>query len=286
MKSLALKAPAKINLGLSILRKLPSGYHEVKTIYTQVSLFDFLRIEETAGDMIRVYGDDKTIPYNKLNSVYQAADLIKKIAKTERGVNIFLKKNIPVGAGLGGGSSDAAVTLKGLNKLWHLNLSLDQLIKLGKIIGADVPYHLIGKVQLEVQGGEKAGKFISLGRLPSCLILVCFPQIKIESKAAYSQIEYEKIGKNDLSRLIGAIKKKDLTAIGKNLDSDFELWTFKKHPVIDRIKKKMIEYGALGSLMSGKGSAVFGIFQKENQAKNVYNVLKKEHQQTFLIEPL
>lgn len=286
MRSITLKAPAKINLGLSILGKLPNGYHEVKTIYTQVSLFDILKIEEAKEDKVDIYCDDKNIPTGRENLAYQAAELIKKQTKTKKGIKIFIKKTIPVGSGLGGGSSDAAIVLKELNQLWQLNLPLIQLIKLAKTIGADVAYHLVGGTQLEVQGGKKAGEFISLGKLPKCFILLCIPDIKIKSKAAYAQIEYDKIGQNNLASLIKAIKKQEIEGIAKNLHNDFEIWTFEKYPFIKEIKRGMLKHGALGSLMIGKGSAVFGIFNNLNQTKLAQEFFVQDSLKTFLVKPL
>lgn len=286
MKHLILQAPAKINLGFSILGRLPNGYHEVKTIYTQVSLFDSLEIEEKNEDKIEIHSDKNDIPTDRKNLVYQAVELIKNVGKVKKGVKIFLRKRVPVGAALGGGSSNAAQTLIGLNKIWQLELSMVELIKLGKILGADVAYHLIGGVQLETQGGGQAGRFTSLTKLPSCLILVCFPNIKITSSQAYSQIEYDEINRNNLSLLVKAINNKDLNEIGKNLHNDFENWTFKKYPVIRKTKENMRKYGALGSLMSGKGSSVFGIFTDKKEAELVTNFLKKDFSQTFLVKPL
>lgn len=285
MKSITLKTPAKINLGLAILRKLPNEYHEVKTIYSQISLFDVLQIKEIDEDKIEIDCRDSNIPTDKRNLVYQAADLIKKQIGVKKGVKIFIKKQIPIGSGLGGGSSNAAATFKALNQLWQLNLPLVQLIKLVKEIGSDVAYQFVGRVQLEIQGGEKAGEFTSLGKLPNCSILVSIPDTFIASKQAYSQVQYDKIGKNKLLLLIKAIKKKDLKEIAKNLHNDFELWTFKKYPVIKKIKELMIKYGALGSLMSGKGSAVFALFSDKNTAQKAFELIKKDYPRTFLVKP-
>lgn len=285
MTSLTLKAPAKINLGLSILGKLPNGYHQVKTIYSQVTLLDTVKIREIGENVIRINCDDKSLPTNEENLVFKAASLFKKKVVMEKGVRIELKKNIPVGSGLGGGSSDAAAVLKGLNHLWGLNLSKSRLIDLAKKIGADVAYQLNGGVQLEIQGGEKAGQFTSLGKLPNCFILLCVPDLRIGSQKAYDKVEYGEIGKNNLEGLTEAIKSQKLKRIAQNLHNDFEIWTFKKYPIFKEIEDKMIKCGALGSLMSGKGSAVFGIFDNFDKAKTVFNFFKKDFN-SFLVEPL
>lgn len=283
---LTIKAPAKINLGLRILRKLPTGYHEVETIYSQVSLFDTLHFETLDTKTIIVKSNDKSIPTGADNVVYQAADVIRKEAGVHKGVSIYIHKNIPAGAALGGGSSDAATTLKVLNQLWQLKLHQQKLLDLAKKIGADVPYFFVGGTQVEFQGGKQAGKFTSLKKLPLCSIVLCVPNIFISSQKAYQEIEYDNIGKRTLLPLIKAINDGDLKSIGQHLYDDFETWTLKKHPVIAEIKKQMIQCGALGSLMSGKGSAVFGIFDNLSKAKFVIQSLKNQHAKTMIVTPL
>lgn len=258
---LKLKAPAKINLGLSILGKLSNGYHCVKTIYTQISLFDLIELEDTKQNII-------DFP-DKNNLVYKAAALLKK----DRGVRIKLTKKIPMGSGLGGGSSDAAAVLKGLNKLWRLKLSEKELIKLGKKLGSDVAYQIVGGTKMETQGGNEAGlpaqagKFIDLGKIIRGWIVVCVPDIFISSKEAYSRVEYDKVGKCEVL-----------------WHNDFEIWSLKKYPQIKEIKEMMIKKGALHSLMSGKGSAVWGIFAKKIQAEKAYNQLKLKYKKTWLVK--
>ena len=289
MKPLIIKAPAKINLGLSILGKFPSGYHEVKTIYCQVDLFDELTFQKLGNSKIEINCNNPSLPVNEKNLVYQAilkARSLLKAGSSDSGIKIFIKKNIPIGSGLGGGSIDAAMTLKALNKLWKLNLTLVQLIKLAKNIGADVAYHLIGGMQLEYQGGGKAGKFLKLPKLPMCYIVLCFPNIYINSTKAYRQVDYEKINKNNLLPLVQSIKLKNLKQIGQSLHNDFENWTLIKHPVIKQVKETMLKYGTLGSLMSGKGSSVYGIFEDLDKAKLVTQLLKKDFRQTFLVKPI
>ncbi|MCX6817070.1 MAG: 4-(cytidine 5'-diphospho)-2-C-methyl-D-erythritol kinase [Candidatus Beckwithbacteria bacterium] len=259
--SLKLLAPAKINLGLSIAGKLPNNFHEVKTIYTQISLFDLIELEEIKDDFI-------DFP-DKRNLVYQAAKLVKEKLKVKRGVKIRLTKKIPIGSGLGGGSSDAAAVLKGLNKLWRLNLGQKKLIEMAKKLGSDVAYQIIGGTKLEFQGGEKAGKFMDLGKLIKGWIVVCVPEIFISSKEAYQKIEYDKIGKTEVL-----------------WHNDFEIWSLKQYPEIKKIKESMIKNGAEKSLMSGKGSAVFGIFTEKKEAEKAYNHLKQKYKKTYILEPI
>jgi len=238
------------------------------------------------GETLEINCSDKTIPCGKENLVYKAAELIKKKRNIKKGLKIFIDKKIPASAGLGGGSANAGATLNALNDFWNLNLSLDKLIELAKLIGADVSYNLVGGIQLEFQGGQKAGKFRNLGKLPECFLVVCFPEIKINTKTAYSQVNYKEINKNNLSALIKAIKAKDLKKIGTSLHNDFEIWMIKKYPIVGQLKKLMIKYGAVGSLMTGKGSTVFGIFDDSVKADKAYRFLRKQFKQTFLGEPV
>ncbi len=289
MKIIKTRAPAKINLGLSILRKLPHQYHEVKTIYAQISLFDFLEIQEIKENKIIITCSDKNIPTNEKNLIYQMVGLIKEQTGIKQGVNIKLIKNIPVGAGLGGGSSDAAATLKALNQLWQLDLSANNLIQLAKKIGADVAYHLVDGIQLEIQGGRQGGRFTAFPRLPDCYILLCVPKITIQSRKAYAQVDYDKISQNHLDLLREGISKRNLQRIAANLHNDFELWVLKKYPMIKKIKKIMVKQGALGSLMSGKGLSTFAIFDNLRKAESACNYFQNKFQQqslkVFLVKP-
>lgn len=255
---LKLKAPAKINLGLSILGKFKNNWHEVKTIYTQIDLFDLIELENIKENIID-FSD-------KSNLVYMAAELIKKESKVKKGVRIKLQKNIPIGSGLGGGSSDAAQVLMGLNKLWGLNLSKKKLINLAKKLGSDVAYFLVGGTKLEIQGGRKAGEFKEMGRLIKGWLVVCWPEIFINSKKAYGKVEDDKIGENEVL-----------------WHNDFEIWTLKQFTEIKKIKELMLENGAERSLMSGKGSAVWGVYNQRERAEKTFKELKKIYQNTWLI---
>ncbi|MFH1280679.1 MAG: 4-(cytidine 5'-diphospho)-2-C-methyl-D-erythritol kinase [Candidatus Beckwithbacteria bacterium] len=282
---LSLKAPAKINLGLSIVGKGLNNYHEVKTIYTQISLFDLIELEDINEERIEIMCNWPEIPVDRKNLIWKAASLVKDKYKIKKGLRIKLLKKIPVGTGLGGGSSDAASVLKGLNTLWQLNLDKKKLVEIGKKIGADVAYHVEGGVKLEIQGGDKAGKFSDLGRLPKCYIVIGLINKTRISKQAYQEIDYTQINKNDLSKLIKAIENKDFKLIGENLYNDFENWTCKHYPEVKEIKKQMIEGGAVGALMSGKGLTVFSIFNNRRKAKAVLERLKTDDNKVYLVVP-
>jgi len=258
---LKLKAPAKINLGLKILGKLDNGFHEVETIYAQIGLFDLIELE--------VITEDKIEFKDKNNLVYKTVQLIKDELRVNKGVRIKLIKKIPIGSGLGGGSSDAAVVLKGLNKLWKLGLSEKELVKLGLKLGSDVGYQVVGGIKKEIQGGEQAGKFEKIKEKIDGWVVVVWPDLFISSKEAYKGVEYEKINKTELL-----------------WHNDFEIWTFKQYPELKMIKERLIKLGAEKSLLSGKGSAVFGWFKEKSLAKKAENEMKKQYNQTFGVKIL
>lgn len=283
MKKINLSAPAKINLGLSILGKLSSGYHEVKFIFQQVSLFDRIYLQEIQKDEIRVFCNQQNIPLNQVNTVYQAAMLIKKMMKIKTGIAIKIEKNIPVAAGLAGGSSDAAQTLLGLNKIWNLGLNTKDLIKFGLKIGMDVAYQLIGGTKLATHLGEK---FQKLPSLPKIYFVLSNPGINVSTKWAYQHIDYSQVGQEQLENLIEAIKDGDVKTIARNLHNDFEFWVPNFYPAILKIKKKMLEAGALGTLMSGSGPTVFCICENQASAVKIARFLKKDYPQTYVVENL
>jgi 4-diphosphocytidyl-2-C-methyl-D-erythritol kinase len=283
--SLRLKAPAKINLGLSILGRLANGYHQVKTIYTQISLFDLIEIDELKGEKIEIECDMKEVLIDEKNLVFQAVEELRKAGRMRKGVRIKLEKKIPIGSGLGGGSADAAGVLRGLNKFWKLGLSIEEMMEMAKKLGADVGYQLVGGVKLEIQGGGQAGEFEDLGELPECFMVVGVPEIKISSQQAYARVDYSKTGKNDLGLLVKAIKSRNLKKIAESLHNDFEEFGLEDYPEVKEIKKLMMEEGALGSLMSGKGSGVFGVFESKRRAEAAVDKLRRICKNSYLVEP-
>jgi len=283
MKKICLQAPAKINLGLSILGKLASGYHEVKFIFQQVSLFDRIWLQEIPKDEIRVFCNQKDVPLNQVNTVYQAAMLIKKTMKIKTGLALNIEKNIPVAAGLGGGSTDAAQTLLGLNKIWNLGLNTKDLLKFGLKIGMDVGYQLVGGTKLATHLGEK---FQNLPSLPKIYFVLSNPGFDVSTKWAYQHVDYSQVGKKQLEELISGIKEGDVKKIAQNLHNDFEFWVPNFYPAVLKIKKKMIQSGALGAIMSGSGPTVFGICENYNAALKTAEILKKDYPKTYLVENL
>lgn len=283
MGEITCPAPAKINLGLSIIRKLASGYHEVKFIFQQVSLFDRIHLKEIETDEIKVICHNKNVPLGQVNTVHQAGMLLKKMMGIKKGVEIKIDKKIPVAGGLGGGSSDAAQTLIGLNKLWSLGLNMVDLVKLGLKIGTDVVYQLIGGTKLAFHLGEKLK---NLPPVPKMYLVLTNPGKPVPTQWAYTHVDYSQIGKKQLKELIAAIKEGNLKKIGQNLHNDFEFWVPNFFPVILKIKKRMLENGALGAIMSGSGPTVFGVFENKPAALKGYQVLKRDFPKTYLVQNL
>ncbi|MBN1383641.1 MAG: 4-(cytidine 5'-diphospho)-2-C-methyl-D-erythritol kinase [Elusimicrobia bacterium] len=278
-----LKAPAKINLFLDILNKRKDGYHNLKTVFQRVSLFDDISIKETESG-IKVSCDDPGIPTGKENIAYKAAVLVKKYSRIKKGVLIRIKKGIPVGAGLGGGSSDAAEVLKGLNRLWNLKLSKKNLIKIAKKIGADVPFFASGLKKCMAMGIGDILTPLSAGKKEWYVIVK--PSFNISTKFVYSRLNlFKRKGltpKNPRGIYTGLTKQRQYSNIDKYYNR-LEDVVIPLYPEIEKIKEKLVSYGAEFSLMSGSGSCVFG-FVKDNKIGNkIKNSLKKDGYSVWLV---
>lgn len=266
MENIAINSYAKINLALDIIGKREDGYHEIKTIMQSIDLKDKLIIENIDKNEIIVNCNHPGVPLDENNLVYKSWEIMKEIAKVEKGIKVTIDKNIPMGAGLAGGSSNAGAVLKGLNELWDVGLTKEELIDLGKGIGADVPFTILGGTALAEGVGEK---LTSLKSFRNKHVLICNPGIEISSKYAYSilKIDDERV---DVEKIIKAMENEDLELIGKLSRNKMEDEIFKKYEIIERIKLDLINSNAKVSLMSGSGSSVFGIFEDEesmNKAK-------------------
>lgn len=278
-----MRAPAKINLGLEILKKRPDGYHDLKTIFCQVSLYDTIIIDELTENKIQIDCDYPGVPIDEKNTIYKAAFFLKEKSGVKKGVVINIEKKIPIEAGLGGGSSDAAAALLGLNRLWKLNLDLDELISIGLKIGADVPYPVVGGTKFATGVGEV---FENLPSAAGMNLVICVPDFGVSTKWAFEHVDYKMMGKGKINALIKAIKKRDKEAIATNLHNDLEYWVFKRCPIIAEIKERLLGYGALGAVMTGTGSGVFGIYRNRERAKEIYKRLKKDFKKTFLVKTI
>lgn len=283
MSKLILLAPAKINLGLEIVGKRSDGYHSLKTIFCQISLYDTAQIGEITKNEIKIDCDYPGVSTNEENTAYKAALLLKEEFLVKKGVVINIEKRIPVEAGLGGGSSDAAATLLGLNKLWNLGLTASDLVKIALKIGADVPYPIVGGTKLATGVGEIFEKLPALSGLD---LVVCVPDFGVSTKWAFSHVDYERIGKGRIKALIDAVRKRDRETIATNLHNDLEYWVFKKYPIVGQIKERLLGYGVLGAVMTGTGSGVFGVCKDRRQAEGIGEKLKKDFKKTFVVKTL
>lgn len=279
-----LKANAKINLFLDVLNKRKDGYHNIKTIFQEISLSDELLIRETGETRgtggIKIFCDNPQIPTDKRNLVYKASDLIKKQFGIKNGIEIKIKKNIPVGAGLGGGSSDAAAVLRGLNKLWNLKLTKNQLVKIGKQIGADVPFFLYGGRCLGKCLGDKLTP-LKIGKTRWYVIVK--PPFEISTKFAYSHLtELKKTGKIKLLCNFTLNPEQEFQGLKNRLEDV----VIPLYPEIKKIKEKILDYGAEFSLMSGSGSCVFGIVRNRKLGEQIKNKIAQDGYTVWLVHSI
>lgn len=266
-----MKAPAKINLSLDVLHKRDDGYHEVEMIMTTVDLADRIELSLIEENRIIIEVADGFIPNDSRNLAYQAAKLLKDRYQISEGVLISIKKNIPVSAGLAGGSSDAAATLRGLNQLWSLNLSLDELAQLGSKIGSDVSFCVYGGTALATGRGEKI-KHIEAP--PPCWVILAKPPIGVSTAEIYRNLKVDQLSHPNINSMIAAIENRDYSNICKELGNVLETVTFNLYPEVQRIKEQMIRFGADGVLMSGSGPTVFGLVKHESRMLRIYNGLR------------
>lgn len=264
------KAPAKINLTLDVLQKRPDGYHEVEMIMTTVDLADRIWLKPLdSGILIR--SSERFVPNDKRNLAWQAADILRKKFSIQSGVEITLDKHIPVAAGLAGGSSDAAATLRGLNRLWNLGLTLGELAELGASIGSDIPFCVYGGTALAQGRGEKIRH---LQVPPNCWVILAKPPISVSTADIYGGLDIASIQHPNTASMIEALNTSDYEGMCKVLGNALEPVTMRLHPEVSVLKEQMLKFGADAVLMSGSGPTVFGIVQHESQVARIYNGLK------------
>lgn len=287
MNQMRLKALAKINLGLDVLRRKEDGYHEVKMIMQTISLHDQIHMRKIEEDEIRIRTNLYYLPNNENNLAYKAAKMLKDEFHIPGGVFINLKKEIPVAAGMAGGSSDAAAVLFGMNKMYGLKLSMQELMDRGVKLGADVPYCIMRGTALAEGIGEKLTK---LPAMPKCHILIAKPPINVSTKFVYENLHANDMKPEDhppVDAQVEALKEGDLEKLVANMGNVLERVTVPEYPVINEIKQLMLDAGALGSMMSGSGPTVFGIFTSYTKAKEAYEKIEQSglSKQIYLTTP-
>ncbi|AYW46288.1 4-(cytidine 5'-diphospho)-2-C-methyl-D-erythritol kinase [Tetragenococcus koreensis] len=277
------KAPAKINLGLDVLHKREDGYHELEMVMSSVDLADHLSFERLPEDQIVIESNKAFLPIDHRNNVYQAAAIIKKRYDVTEGIKITIQKNIPVAAGLGGGSTDCAATLRGLNRLWSLNLSMEEMIDIGMHVGTDVPYCLYGTTSFIAGKGEIVKE---LRPMPPCWVILVKPRMSVSTRKIFQQVDMTRITHPDMKNLAAAILKQDYQEMLYYMGNSLEDVTIPKHQVIQQIKTRMIKYGADAALMSGSGPTVFALCQKQSRAKRIVNAVKGFCDEVYMVRTL
>lgn len=280
---LHVKAPAKINLSLDVLHKRPDGYHEVEMVMTTIDLADRIELKELRQDEIRIDSHNRFVPNDHRNLAFQAAKLLKETYHIKKGVSISIDKAIPVAAGLAGGSSDAAAVLKGLNQMWQLGLSLEELADLGSQIGSDVSFCVFGGTALATGRGEK---ITPLPTPPNCWVVLAKPQIGVSTAEVYRNLKLEEVRHPNTKAMIEAIVEQNYEKMCQNVGNVLESVTLKMHKEVAQIKEQMIRSGADAVLMSGSGPTVFALVQHDSRMNRIYNGLRGFCGQVFAVRML
>ncbi|PYI50213.1 4-(cytidine 5'-diphospho)-2-C-methyl-D-erythritol kinase [Paenibacillus flagellatus] len=266
------KAPAKINLLLDVLHKRDDGYHEVEMVMTMVDLADRLEMQELPRDTIIISSQAGYIPLDEKNLAFQAAKLIKERYDVASGVYIHLDKRIPVAAGLAGGSSDAAAALRGLNRLWKLNIPTEELQKLGAELGSDVPFCVTGGTAVARGRGEVLEP---IEGPPQCWVILAKPPIHVSTQEIYGRLNVGAIERHpSTADMLRAIREKRFADMCGAMGNVLEDITIRHYPEVRQIKECMLRLGADGAMMSGSGPTVFGLVQKQSKLARIYNGLR------------
>lgn len=283
MDQIIRKAYAKINLGLDVIRRRNDGYHEVKMIMQTVGIYDVLTFRKSR-EGISISVDNKELPCDKGNLIYKAAELLMQTYDIKEGVDIILQKNIPIAAGMAGGSTDAAAVFHGMKELFHLSMNLEDMKELGVKIGADVPYCIMGGTALS----EGIGEILTpLPAPPKAYLLLAKPDINVSTKFVYENLHADTLTFHpDIDGMVEALKKGELKGITDRMGNVLETVTVREYPVISRIKDEMIKQGAENALMSGSGPTVFGIYLQKEKAEEACLKIQKQElaKQIFVTE--
>ena len=268
-----LRALAKINLGLDVLRKREDGYHELRMIMQTINMYDQLDIEISKTPGIKITTNLPFIPVNESNLVYKAAKLLMDEFQVEQGITVDLQKFIPVAAGMAGGSSDAAAAMIGVNRLFQLGLSVKDLMERGVKIGADVPYCLLRGTALAEGIGDKLR---ALPACPDCYVLIGKPGISVSTKFVYENLRANELKSHPrIDEMLDAIQWHNLYKMADLMENVLETVTIPQYPIIAEIKNHMKEHGALNAMMSGSGPTVFGLFDDKVLAEHACEALRE-----------
>lgn len=287
MKFIKVRAHGKINLGLDVVRKREDGYHEVKMIMQTVGIYDGIDIMRKGGKSreIEIETNLRYLPTNEGNLAYRAANMLMEEFDINEKLYMRIRKMIPVAAGMAGGSADCAAVLRGINTMYSLGLSTEELQKRAVKLGADIPYCVMEGTALSQGIGEI---LTPLPPMPSCSIILVKPYVNVSTKMVYGNLRASELTYHpDIDGMVEAIKKGDLYGITSRMGNVLETVTEVEVPIISQIKKEMIEQGAVNALMSGSGSTVFGIYDDEEKARYTYGRMKEADyaRQVYITEP-
>ena len=265
------------------MQKREDGYHELEMVLTSIDLADRVTLKTIADNQISIRSNNGFLPLDQRNHAYKAALLIKETFDIQLGVDIVIEKKIPIAAGLAGGSSDAAATLRGLNQLWDLGLTLEELAVLGAEIGSDVPYCVYGGSAFATGRGEKIEP---LDEIPQCWVVLVKPKKGISTGTVFSALAYDTIEHPDTQAMLAAIKTQNYNKMTQYAGNALEKTSIIRQPAIETIKQKMLQFGADTALMSGSGPTIFALCRKYSRAQRVYNGLKGFCNEVYLVRTL
>jgi 4-diphosphocytidyl-2-C-methyl-D-erythritol kinase len=280
MDRVLVKCPAKINLSLDVVGKLDNGYHKLEMIMQSVGLYDIVTLEKNNAG-INIYCDNKSVPLDEKNICHRVASNMKKEFGLPGGIDITIIKNIPIAAGLAGGSTDAAGVIVGVNKLYELNLSKNEMMDIGVLVGADVPFCINGGTAFVTGIGEVIKE---LPLLETWCVLAK-PDVSVSTSEVFKRFKFDEVLKHpDTYSLLEYVNKGEIEQLSQNMVNVLEVVTTKEYPVIFDIKNIMMEFDALGSLMSGSGPTVFGLFEDKNIAEKCYHRLRDYLKEVYLVK--
>ncbi len=278
------RAPAKINLTLDVLYKRDDSYHELEMVMASVDLADHLTFTPLEKDEIKIYTNKAFLPVDTRNHVYQAVKLLKEKYDIHKGIKIEIDKKIPVAAGLGGGSTDAAAALRALNKIWDLGLTKEELIVIGNQVGSDVPYSIVGGTAFVSGRGEIVRPIRSI---PPCWVILAKPRLSVSTKTIFRMLSVDALDHPPTSRAVeAAIEAGDYRRMCQNVGNALEQVTFKKHPELIQLKERMQKYGLDGVTMSGSGPTIIGFSQNTSRIKRAYNSLRGFCEEVYMVRLL
>ena len=275
------RACAKLNLYLDITGIMPDGYHALRSVMQSIDLYDTVKVEK--ADTIRLTVDKKYIPTDERNTAFKAAKAFFEATGIQGGAEIFIKKIIPVGAGMAGGSADAAAVLNLLNILYGMPLSAEELSEVALKVGADVPFCLEGGTMLAEGKGEK---LTPLPKLAKCFFVVVKPFFSVSTKDAYKMFDEQGGDCPNVDGILSALEQRNIHQVCSSMGNDLERCIASRHPEINEIKDKLIGLGAIGAMMTGSGSAVFGVFENMIQAQQAADKMRAPKRRVFVCRPV